>query len=78
MKLVEARKLARNLKKIFDKEMWDIWYRIENYKLPERLWRWEVVLEFKGAQFFRPTVLEFIKLERPFKINFTRKEVVTW
>lgn len=96
MKKRQAKQLVWQLTKgvgALDEELWFVYYRVppEDFKLNERLWRWEVVLEFKGKVFFKAQLEQIEnsmiiedktrrkKLHKlPYSINFETREIVIW
>lgn len=89
MKKKEAKKLVWQLTcgpSRLDEELWIIYYKVEDFKMKERNWNWQVVLEYGGKLLFKAQMAQIEmamvingKLRKfPYSINFETKEIVIW
>ena len=78
-----AKKLTRIFRKDLDKELWWAYYipdKEDCRLLKERIWRWQVVIEYKGILLFKPDIKELLGIveDRGLSINFETKEIMVW
>lgn len=79
----EAKKYWRVFTRHLDEELWFIYYRVEEeeFRMKERFWVWQVVLEYQGVYLFKPDlekILRMLTKNLSYRIDFQSKQIVIW